>query len=130
MNCEICADWQITPRTVNAGRWPTPRSTAEEMALHLAIEDAPTCLELDDDSDDDGHEALPKHPDDYTWDDCSEYLFQDHYVLMLFDEDLTGITDPASAASQFGVTVDPPHRSIPLGGAARRCALIEVTGWV
>jgi hypothetical protein len=73
------------------------------MALHLAIEDAPVSLEMeDDDSDDERHEALPKHHDDYSWDDCSEYLFQDHDVLMLFDEDLTGIADPASAVSQFG----------------------------
>lgn len=60
---------------LDKGRWPEPTCTAEEMALHLAIEDAPTYLE--DRAADDEHHTLPRHEDDYSWDDCSELLFQD-----------------------------------------------------
>jgi hypothetical protein len=76
-----------------AGRWPIPRTNAEEMALHLAIEDAPDYLEEAEDSEDKRHDALPKYPDDYSWDQCSDLLFQDHDVLMLFDQGLDGFED-------------------------------------
>ncbi|MFD8263505.1 hypothetical protein ACFV19_32455 [Streptomyces griseoluteus] len=49
------------------------------MALHLAIEDAPTHLE--DRPPTNRHHTLPEHGDDYSWDDCSDLLFQDHDVL-------------------------------------------------
>jgi hypothetical protein len=81
---------------LTSGKWPNPRSTAEEMALHLAIEDAPGYVEIAEDSGDQGHGTLPEHPDDYTWEDCSELLFEDHDVLMLFDKSLDGIEDPDS----------------------------------
>jgi hypothetical protein len=42
------------------------------------------------------HEALPEHPDDYSWEQCSDLLFQDHDVLMLFDQGLDGFEDPDS----------------------------------
>ncbi|GGZ44324.1 hypothetical protein [Streptomyces poonensis] len=80
------------------GWWPDPTCTAEEMALHLAIEDAPTYLR--DRPADDQHHSLPQHEDDYTWDSCSALLFQDHDVLMLFNKSLTGIEDPDSPANQ------------------------------
>jgi hypothetical protein len=79
-----------------AGHWPIPRNNAEEMALHLAIEDAPDYLEMAEESNDERHSALPRHSDDYSWDDCSEFLFQDHDVLMLFDDGLDGIEDPSA----------------------------------
>lgn len=77
-----------------AGKWPHPRCTAEEMALHLAIRDAPGYLEMCQEAEEDHHEALPSHPDDYDWGMCSEVLFQDHDVLMLFNPGLDGIEDP------------------------------------
>ena len=80
------------------GDWPNPTCTAEEMALHLAIEDAPIYLE--DRPKDDEHSTLPDHEDDYTWDSCSDLLFQDHDVLMLFHAPLSGIEDPAAPANQ------------------------------
>ncbi|MEW2259747.1 hypothetical protein ACFY64_34830 [Streptomyces collinus] len=80
------------------GKWPEPTCTAEEMALHLAIEDAPTHLE--DRPPTDPHHTLPEHGDDYSWDDCSDLLFQDHDVLMLFDPKLGGIADPEDLANQ------------------------------
>jgi hypothetical protein len=87
-----------------AGRWPIPRNNAEEMALHLAIEDAPDYLDEAEDSEDKRHDALPRHPDDYSWDQCSSLLFQDHDVLMLFDRGLDGFEDPDSDINrQFSV---------------------------
>ncbi|MGH3251443.1 MAG: hypothetical protein ACRDOI_35260 [Trebonia sp.] len=162
MECDICGDWQLTPRTADmlhtalenlsdeayndveehgsdpvtrenandwdlfdrfpritwqtdgdwrrqvaracedlsqdlaAGHWPSPRNNAEEMALHLAIEDAPDYLEMAEDSGDEKHKALPEYPDDCTWDQCSSLFFQDHDVLMLFDESLDGFEDPST----------------------------------
>jgi len=68
----------LTSLALAAGRWPRPRNKAEEMALHLAIEDARDYLGMAEDSQDKRHHALPGHPDDYTWDECSSLLFQDH----------------------------------------------------
>ncbi|MFF0553813.1 hypothetical protein ACFYUL_33155 [Streptomyces sp. NPDC004311] len=81
------------------GDWPNPNCTAEEMALHLAIADAPTYLE--DRPAEDAHNALPEHEDDYGWDSCSDLMFQDHDVLMLFHSKFTGIEDPDHPANQF-----------------------------
>ncbi|MGW1901688.1 hypothetical protein ACWCQB_30685 [Streptomyces hirsutus] len=80
------------------GKWPEPTCTAEEMALHLAIEDAPNYLQ--DRPQTDAHHTLPEHGDDYSWDGCSDLLFQDHDVLMLFDPKLSGIADPEDPANQ------------------------------
>ncbi len=81
------------------GRWPQPSCTAEEMALHLAIEDAPSYLD-DIDTRDTAHGKLPEHRDDYDWDACSDLFFQDHDVLMLFDARLDGIEDPDGDVNQ------------------------------
>jgi hypothetical protein len=81
---------------LSAGHWPVPRNNAEEMALHLAIEDAPDYLDEAEDSEDERHSALPKHPDDYAWDKCSDLFFQDHDILMLFDEGLDGFENPST----------------------------------
>ncbi|TGN72323.1 hypothetical protein E5083_29980 [Streptomyces bauhiniae] len=83
---------------LNKGRWPEPTCTAEEMALHLAIEDAPAYLE--DRPADDEHHTPPRHEDDYSWDGCADLLFQDHDVLTLFDASLAGIEDPDNPANQ------------------------------
>ena len=83
------------------GDWPLPRNNAEEIVLHLAIEDGPDCLEEKEDAGDEEHDALPRHGDDYDWGMCSEVLFQDHDVLMLYDESLDGIEDPGSEANVY-----------------------------
>ncbi len=83
------------------GDWPTPRNNAEEIVLHLAIEGAPDYLEEGEDAGDEEHDALPRHGDDYDWGMCSEVLFQDHDVLMLYDESLDGIEDPGSDANAY-----------------------------
>ena len=101
---QLGADWrrhiaracEDLSQDLSAGRWPLPRNNAEEMALHLAIEDAPDYLEEAKDSEDERHAALPEHPDDYTWQQCSSLLFQDHDILMLFDNSLDGFEDPSS----------------------------------
>ncbi|MFI1386440.1 hypothetical protein [Embleya sp. NPDC020886] len=69
------------------------------MALHLAIEDAPSYLD-DIDESDDAHGRLPEHEDDYDWDMCSDLFFQDHDVLMLFNARFDGIEDPAGEVNQ------------------------------
>jgi hypothetical protein len=46
------------------------------------------------------HHTLPRHEDDYSWDACSDLLFQDHDVLMLFDASLAGIEAPGNPANQ------------------------------
>lgn len=70
-----------------------PRSTGEEMALHLGIACAqdltrnrPRLLR-------DTVADLPEDRADFDWSACSDSLFQDHDVLMLFDHSLDGIED-------------------------------------
>jgi hypothetical protein len=87
-------------RDLEAGERPQPRCTAEEMALHLAIDDAPGYLEMRREAGDERHAALPEHSDDYDWASCSDLLFEDHDVLMLFDASLDGFEDPGNATNQ------------------------------
>src|ERR1017187_2640121 len=118
-DCEICVGWQLTPNQDSGwrrqvaracddlgndlvcGDWPMPRNNAEEIVLHLAIEDGPDCLEEREDVKDQEHDALPRYGDDYDWGMCSEVLFQDHDVLMLYDQSLDGIEDPGSDANEY-----------------------------
>jgi hypothetical protein len=97
-----CAD---LARDLEAGERPRPRCTAEEMALHLAVKDAPGCLEMAREAGDERHQALPEHDDDdYDWDRCASLLFEDHDVLMLFDTSLDGLEDPQGDLNQtYGV---------------------------
>lgn len=87
-------------RDLAAGEWPQPRCTAEEMALHLALKDAPGYLELWQEDRDEGHDVLPEHRNDYDWDMCSELLFEDHDVLMLYNASLDGFEDPGGDLNQ------------------------------
>ncbi|MGW3183173.1 hypothetical protein ACWDD9_28255 [Kitasatospora sp. NPDC001119] len=83
---------------LEAGQWPEPACPAEEMALHLALADAPFTRELIEDLP--KHQALPSHDDDYDWDACVDLLFQDTDILMLFSAHLDGIEDPDDTANQ------------------------------
>ncbi len=89
-------------RDLEAGRLPIPRCTAEELMLHLAIEDAESMTQ-------DGllgrhHERLPRHDDDYDWELCVELLFQDHDVRLLYADWADGIEDPETELNQaFGI---------------------------
>lgn len=72
-----------------AGDWPLPTYPAEELALHLILEDAPSAA---------GHrwagldeaafDSLPVHPDDLDWDAMPDVLFQDTDILHLFEPGL------------------------------------------
>lgn len=44
---------------------------------------------------------LPHHDRDYDWDMCSEMFFQDHDVLMLYDETLDGIETPDNPTNAY-----------------------------
>jgi len=81
-----------------AGEWPLPTCPAEELALHLILEDALAAVEdgwtgLDAAA----FDALPGHPEDLDWDAMPDALFQDTDILHLFEPGLDGIDDPDDA---------------------------------
>ena len=81
-----------------SGDWPLPTCPAEELALHLILEDAPSAAEhgwsgLDAAT----FGSLPGHPDDLDWDAMPDVLFQDTDILHLFEPGLDGIDDPRNA---------------------------------
>jgi hypothetical protein len=79
------------------GRWPLPTCTAEEVALHLALDEAQTVCELAEIDERYSREVigdLPEHPRDYDWEACSEDLYQDTDFLFLYDGAADGIEDP------------------------------------
>jgi hypothetical protein len=86
-----------------AGRWPRPRSAAEEMALHLVVERA-----RDWAADPDAGigirpqevAGLPAHRDDLDWQGALDALFADHDILLLFDPGQDGIEDPAGTENE------------------------------
>ncbi|MFF8768332.1 hypothetical protein ACF07Q_27780 [Nocardiopsis dassonvillei] len=87
---------------LEAGRQPRPRCLAEEVALFLALEnEVQVHLEMTQDREDEDHEALPKHRDDYTWDFCLDILFEDHDVMLLFDPRFDGVEDPDSELNRL-----------------------------
>ncbi|MET9779347.1 hypothetical protein ABZ023_34760 [Streptomyces sp. NPDC006367] len=92
---DLAGDLQAADET-----WTGPRCTGEEMALHLMIDrarsitadrpNAVRALVAD----------LPQNSADYDWQGCSDYLFEDHDVLMLFDAQLDGMEAPDSDIHQ------------------------------
>lgn len=88
------------------GWWPEPTCTAEELALHLAIEDARAAAEPWVVPDGRGATGLPgdaappAHRDDHDFDGCAEMFFQDTDVLMLYDAGLDGMEDPEDEVNQ------------------------------
>lgn len=85
---------------IAGGADPLPRSTGEEMALHLAISRARQLLKDRPKQVAERIGALPTHRYDMDLDGCSDVLFLDHDVLMLFDSQLDGIEDPKDATNQ------------------------------
>ncbi|WP_433229200.1 hypothetical protein [Actinomadura formosensis] len=81
---------------LEAGELPTPRCFAEELVLHLALDQAPATLEEKQDLEDKDHESLPRHPDDYDWSLYSDQFFQDSDILLLYQPALDGIEDPTT----------------------------------
>ncbi|MFF7887826.1 hypothetical protein ACH40F_41130 [Streptomyces sp. NPDC020794] len=70
-----------------------PRCTGEEMALHLGIARAQDLTHNRPRLVADTVAGLPEARGDGDWEACSDVLFQDHDVLMLFDDSLDGIDD-------------------------------------
>ncbi|WP_380280460.1 hypothetical protein [Kitasatospora purpeofusca] len=82
------------------GRWPQPTCTAEELALHFALDDARDLHDELGETDDPDHTALPVHRDDYDFDACTDMFFQDTDVLMLYNARFDGIEDPDGETNQ------------------------------
>ncbi|MFF8727207.1 hypothetical protein ACF073_12035 [Streptomyces sp. NPDC015171] len=79
------------------GKWPHPTCAAEEMVLHLALDDAPEGADFGEDSP--SHATLPTHRDDYDFDACAELFFQDHDVLWLYDRRYSDTPDAAGTGA-------------------------------
>ncbi|WUH97713.1 hypothetical protein OHR68_29935 [Spirillospora sp. NBC_00431] len=63
---------------IESGAWPQPTCPAEEMALHLMLQDAPAA-DADDWAElEESPSALPEHPDDLDWSMAGEVLLQDY----------------------------------------------------
>ncbi|MFF0465680.1 hypothetical protein [Streptomyces mexicanus] len=77
-----------------------PRCTGEEMALHLGIARAQDLTRNRPRLVRDTVAGLPEDRADFDWDACSDVLFQDYDVLMLFDNSLDGIEDPEGDVHQ------------------------------
>ncbi|WP_326844133.1 hypothetical protein OHB33_00900 [Streptomyces sp. NBC_01558] len=76
-----------------AGAAVEPRSTGEEMALHLGIARAHDLTLNRPRLVADTVAGLSEERGDLDWDACSSDSFEDHDVLMLFDDSLDGIED-------------------------------------
>ncbi|MFM9499871.1 hypothetical protein ACKI1Q_40605 [Streptomyces galilaeus] len=77
-----------------------PLCTGEEMALHLGIARARHLTRNQPRRVRDSVENVPEHRRDFDWAACSELLFQDHDVLMLFDNSLDGIESSDTQVNQ------------------------------
>ncbi|MFJ8052390.1 tetratricopeptide repeat protein [Streptomyces luteogriseus] len=86
---------------IREGRLPHPRSTGEEMALHVALEQASGLTTDDPRLVGEFTKGLPEHPEDYDWSACKDLLFEDHDVLWLYWPWMEGIEDPDSDAHQL-----------------------------
>ncbi|MGP3777034.1 hypothetical protein ACTWJ8_40000 (plasmid) [Streptomyces sp. SDT5-1] len=78
----------------------TPRCTGEEMALHLGIARAASLTRNRPRLVAQAVKGIDEDRRDFDWDWCSDVLFEDHDVLMLFDASLDGIEDSGNAVNQ------------------------------
>ncbi|MEW2325342.1 hypothetical protein AB0926_30330 [Streptomyces griseoincarnatus] len=77
-----------------------PLCTGEEMALHLGIDRAKSLTRNRPRLVAETVEGLGEDRRDFDWDWCSDVLFEDHDVLMLFDASLDGIEDRGNEINQ------------------------------
>ncbi|MFI7296919.1 hypothetical protein [Streptomyces sp. NPDC050121] len=77
-----------------------PLCTGEEMALHLGIDRAKSLTRNRPRLVAETVEGLGEERRDFDWDWCSDVLFEDHDVLMLFDASLDGIEDSGNEINQ------------------------------
>jgi hypothetical protein len=117
--CEVARAADDLADDLAAGRLPIARCNAEEVCLHLAVEDADAYIDdlVDGTS---RHEHLPEHPDDYNWERCAERLFQDPDLLLLAAEwaDFAGEREPG--AVKTGAAHAPPDWFGPFDRAKAR----------
>ncbi|MGW0604156.1 hypothetical protein [Streptomyces sp. NPDC002640] len=92
---DLASDLQAAGET-----WMGPRCTGEEMALHLMIDRARSITANRPNAVRDLVVNLPQNSADYDWQGCSDDLFEDHDVLMLFDAQLGGMEAPDSDIRQ------------------------------
>ncbi|MFE9812605.1 hypothetical protein [Streptomyces sp. NPDC005548] len=94
-----------------AGARVEPRSTGEEMALHLGIGRAHELTRNRPRLVADTVTGLPEERGDLDWNACSNDLFEDHDVLMLFEDSLDGIEeaerDVHQSPGMAGVELEP-----------------------
>ncbi|MEV7871432.1 hypothetical protein AB0P17_36250 [Streptomyces sp. NPDC088124] len=77
-----------------------PLCTGEEMALHLGIDRAKSLTRNRPRLVAETVQGLGEDRRDLDWDWCSDVLFEDHDVLMLFDASLDGIEDRGNEINQ------------------------------
>jgi hypothetical protein len=117
-----------------------PRSTGEEMALHLGIARAQDLTHNRPRLVSDTVAPLPEDRRDFDWDACSDILFQDHDVLMLFDNTLDGIEDPDNdihqsmgmvnlAPHEWFAPFDPEQQGFGIVGWRPFCSGISSSAW-
>jgi hypothetical protein len=85
---------------LSSGAEVRPRCTGEEMALHLGIARAEGLTRNRPRLVREAVADLPEHRRDFDWSACSDELFEDHDVLMLFDASLDGVEDSGSDVNQ------------------------------
>ncbi|MGW3153120.1 tetratricopeptide repeat protein [Streptomyces sp. NPDC001089] len=79
---------------MSLGHTPNPRCPAEEIALHLAIQHASAWTADDMELVEEFTQGLPVQQEDFDWEDCSTFLFEDHDILWLYDPLMQGIENP------------------------------------
>lgn len=93
--CQAARAYDDLASDLENGGLPLPTCPAEEMALHMILEDAPSAVAdgwtgLDETT----LASLPEYPDDFDWDAMPDVLLQDTDILQLFEPGLDGIEDP------------------------------------
>ncbi|RKN75229.1 sel1 repeat family protein [Streptomyces klenkii] len=85
---------------IEAGNWPLPTCTGEEMAMHLALEHASAMVRDEPDFVAALVKSLPEDSQDYDWDLCMTLFLEDTDVLFLYEPWSQGIEDPDSLLNQ------------------------------
>lgn len=86
-----------------AGHYPTPRCTAEEMALHLILEDIEEHFDAEMRSNSQLLLSLPASPRDGDWESIAYLLYQDRMVRRLIEAEFDGIAYDDELAREFGI---------------------------
>jgi hypothetical protein len=104
---------------------PTPRCTADEVALWLMLDRA-SAIEVDRDAWPTLWSTVIRQPasrDDFDWPSLREDLFEDTDFLMLYAPELDGVDDPDDEVNQslgIGEHLRPRDWFTPFGGASPR----------